>query len=194
MHRQVGRGAERAHLVRNGVGDAFLHHARLLLHKDMSGVQPSRIAFVGSYVARKGVHELKDAMQQVLAAHPRAVLTYFGTGADTPTIQESYPAELRERVLVVPKYRNEDLPGLLSDQHILAFPSRFEGFALTPLEAIACGLIAVAAVTERLLGDPAFGGDCGGLRWKAPWPTRGTRSPPRRRTYLQTIGRQQFAA
>jgi alpha-1,3-rhamnosyl/mannosyltransferase len=51
-----------------------------------------------------------------------------------------------------------DLPALLGGAAVFAFPSRYEGFGLPPLEAMACGAPVVAAAASSL---PEVVGDAG---------------------------------
>ncbi|MDO9713964.1 glycosyltransferase family 4 protein [Paracraurococcus lichenis] len=143
--KRLGVKHSRAHRIPNGIGGAFVNTAERLTAAECCARQPSNLAFVGSYLERKGVEELRGAMISVLRHFPDAKLSYFGVAADPDAILVTYPAELRTRVSVVSRYRNEDLPNLLADQHILVFPSWFEGFPLTPLEAMACGLVPIVA-------------------------------------------------
>ncbi|MBA3468515.1 MAG: glycosyltransferase family 4 protein [Herpetosiphonaceae bacterium] len=67
---------------------------------------------------------------------------------------------LRGRVWRLPAVAEADLPTLYSGALALAFPSRYEGFGLPPLEALACGTPVLAARTSSL---PEVVGDAGVL-------------------------------
>jgi glycosyltransferase involved in cell wall biosynthesis len=60
-----------------------------------------------------------------------------------------YPPTVRERIHVVERYDNRDLPGLLAGHQSLVSMSLAEGFPGTVLERMACGL---APVATRLSG------------------------------------------
>ena len=79
----------------------------------------------------KGVTYLRDAMLQVLVECPQTTITYFGAKDMAGAILPTYPPELHHRVSVVPRFNNSELPRLLADYHILAFPSLSEGFPLS---------------------------------------------------------------
>lgn len=77
-----------------------------------------------------------------------------------------YPAALEmaerlglgERVRWLPNVADADLPGLYSGAAVFAFPSRYEGFGLPPLEALACGVPVLCGAVSSLpevVGDAA---------------------------------------
>lgn len=135
----------RALQVRNGIPNALIENARLLLRAPKQDVTVTRIAFIGSFLPMKGVTYLRDAMLQVLVECPQTTITYFGAKDMAGAILPTYPPELHHRVSVVPRFNNSELPRLLADYHILAFPSLSEGFPLSVLEAMACGLVPVVS-------------------------------------------------
>ncbi len=141
---RLGVATENAVLARNGVAPHFLTHAAAL---EAAAAPPkaANIAFIGSYLARKGIAVLRDAMLDVLIRCPDATLGFFGTGRSADAVRADYPPHLHGRITVVPRYDNAALPALLSGYHMLAFPSLSEGAALTPVEAMACGLVPVVS-------------------------------------------------
>ena len=54
-------------------------------------------------------------------------------------------------------HQNKDLPGIYNLATLFVFPSLFEGFGLTPLEAMACG---VPVITSNVSSLPEVVGDC----------------------------------
>lgn len=136
---------ERARLVRNGVSAEFLEQARLLGQQPSDAPSALNIAFVGTFIERKGVDLLCSAATAIMRRNGSVRLGCFGTGAAADTVLSAFPPELRGRVTVVPRYRNAELPELLRPFHILAAPSRSEGFGLAFMEAMACGLVPVVS-------------------------------------------------
>ncbi len=57
---------------------------------------------------------------------------------------------LSEAVRFIPDVPEADLPALYSGAEIFAFPSRYEGFGLPPLEALACGAPVLCCDTSSL--------------------------------------------
>jgi len=142
---RLGVHPDRAVRVRNGIADCFIERARSLMTHTLPIYSPSNIAFIGRHSDMKGSRYLCRAMRAILAASPRSTFGVFGAMVDPNVVLAEYPPELRSRIFVVPSYRNEDLPRLLHGYHVLAFPSLSEGFATSPLEGMACGLVPVVA-------------------------------------------------
>jgi alpha-1,3-rhamnosyl/mannosyltransferase len=57
---------------------------------------------------------------------------------------------LSDAVRFIPDMPEADLPALYSGAEIFAFPSRYEGFGLPPLEALACGAPVLCCDTSSL--------------------------------------------
>lgn len=144
---RLGIDAKRAVRVRNGIADCFIEHARSLMAQPSPTDTPQNIAFVGRYSEMKGSRYLCSAMRAVLARSSTSTFGIFGAMVDPGVVLADYPPELRKRIFVMTSYRNEDLARLLDGYHILAFPSLSEGFAASPLEAMACGLVPIVAAS-----------------------------------------------
>lgn len=127
-------------LVRNGIADELIG----LPHPcNVDG--PLRIAVIGSYIHRKGVGFAAEALNRLLSRHATWSVTFLGTGCERARVLEDYDFFLHDRITVVPRYSNGQLPDLLTNHHVHLFPTLSEGFGLALLEAMACGLAPVAA-------------------------------------------------
>ncbi|MBY0461085.1 MAG: glycosyltransferase, partial [Gemmataceae bacterium] len=117
---------------------------------------PPRLAFVGTFDPRKGMREWPALADAVARAHPAAAFRLIGTSGLVPTadgVRAHFPARLRPRVEVVPRFEPADLPGVLADCSLGVFPSHCEGFGFGVLEMLAAGLPVVA---YRAPGPPAM--------------------------------------
>lgn len=143
IERDYLRDALRSHAAAlvspNGLPDAFLHRLQAMGTHDPS----PDVAFVGSYIARKGVHDLAAAMGQLLREEHGARLGVIGSGQPREAVLMDYPADVADRIVVVPRFGREDVAALLAPFGILAFPTLFEGASIALLEAMACGLVPV---------------------------------------------------
>jgi starch synthase len=118
-------------------------------------------------VATKGVDVLIDAWEAVCASRPHEDLRLLmlGTGVDAAWLHE----RLGNGALRGVSWRDEYMQDRallrlhLAAGDVYAFPSRHEGFAVAPLEAMACGLPIVAADAPGIPDLLACGEDCGGV-------------------------------
>lgn len=126
------------------------------------GLQPGYLYQFGGLDRRKNVETLIRAYARlqnppllVIAGQPRS-----GNSAHFPDL----PAVAREagvesRVRFLGWVREEDKPLLYNGAGLFVFPSRYEGFGLTPLEALACGapvLCSNATSLPEVVGDAAL--------------------------------------
>ncbi|MGV9281051.1 glycosyltransferase [Streptomyces sp. NPDC003730] len=97
------------------------------------GPQAPLVVCVGRLCRQKGQDLLLDAWETVLARVPGARLVLVGDGPDRARLAARAPASVRFTGAVADAaawYRAADL---------VVLPSRWEGMALAPLEAMACG-------------------------------------------------------
>lgn len=123
------------------------------------------IYYVGSREARKNLGVLVRAFAQLRrSGGPPATLVLAGKAGGTdpqlfPDLDSLIDAlDLRATVRVIDASR-EDNPRLYTAATLLAYPSRYEGFGLQPLEAMACGTPVVASNASSLpevVGDAAL--------------------------------------
>lgn len=121
------------------------------------GLPERYLLFVGTQEPRKNLPVLLDAYRALLADHavvPPLVLV--GPPGWGPALDAS---GVPEGAVVMPGYLdNDDLRRVVAGAIALVVPSRYEGFGLPPLEALACGTAVVASdlpVLREVLDDHA---------------------------------------
>lgn len=118
-----------------------------------------RIAFTGSWIARKGTANLVRVMHEVLGRRPQVQLDLYGTGGGSAVIAAFSPA-VRDRVSVHGRLSNLAIAEGLSRAGVFFFPSQYEGFGMALAEAMACGCAPVTTPTgfgaELRNGEEAF--------------------------------------
>jgi glycosyltransferase involved in cell wall biosynthesis len=109
------------------------------------------VLYVGSIFARRHVPELISAFGELASLHPTARLEIVGDNRSRPAID--VPALARasghpERIGIHAYVSDEELAALYSRASVFAFLSEYEGFGLTPLDALAAGVPIVVLDTE----------------------------------------------
>ncbi len=113
---------------------------------DRAHDDPLQVVCVGNLEPRKGVDTLAEAVSMTDAD---VELTVVGR-----TVDAAYTANVRERIRELSLGERVELAGELTDQalaetlragHILAVPSRYEGFGIVYLEGMSFGLPAIAS-------------------------------------------------
>ncbi len=154
------------------------------------GVEPPFVLFVGTVEPRKGIPVLIDAMDAVRAGHPDVTLVVVGRPGwgDVPGLDASYVRNLGSA-------DDDVLEALYRTATAVAVPSRYEGFGLPALEAMARGVPVLAADATSL---PEVVGDAGILldpEATDAWATAINRllDDPDERARLQRAGRERAA-
>lgn len=120
------------------------------------------LLFVGAARARKNLAGLLAAYAALPAAlrerHPLLLAGVTGE-AVAPLQAQAQQLRITDRLLLPGFIDDADLPALYRAAHALLFPSRFEGFGLPLLEAMASGLPVVASrggALPEVAGDAAL--------------------------------------
>jgi len=113
--------------------------------KECSENRANKIAFLGSYIDRKGVKTLKKSAVKLMEQYSEVHFGFFGVGVTAELILKDYPEKFHNRITIISSFENSELPELLAEYGVLAFPSLSEGFPLVGLEAMACGLVPVSS-------------------------------------------------
>ena len=112
--------------------------------------QPT-VLFVGSLFNRRHVPELIDGFTRMAIRHPEVRLEIVGDNRTTPRIDIDRLIEqsaARERIRARSYLADDELAALYASASAFAFLSDYEGFAMTPLEALGAGVPVVLLETE----------------------------------------------
>ena len=101
------------------------------------------VGFVGQLGVHKGVATLIEAMPRIWARHPSAWLLIAGRrttySAQIDAMLTAFPEAARERTVRIEDFSDGLRPDLFAALDVLAYPSGYESFGLSFLEAWAAG-------------------------------------------------------
>ena len=158
-----------ATVILHGVDTQVFHPAenRAALRREM-GLDPDAllVGCFGRVRAQKGVDLLVEAALRVFPRHPRAQLVF--SGRITPDnrafadelMAKARAAGLDDRIRFLGEIPWDEVVKLYRTLDLFAAPARWEGFGLTPLEAMASGVPVIAArvgAYETLIRDGETG-------------------------------------
>jgi glycosyltransferase involved in cell wall biosynthesis len=120
---------------------------RFFIHREYSEKSRLRLLYVGTWLDRKGVYYLADAIQLLFPTMPHLALTIAGCLSSEEYVSSFFPPELRHRIRVLPFVKRDAMPALYAEHDIFVFPSLVEGMPLTLLEAMAAAMPVVTTAT-----------------------------------------------
>jgi glycosyltransferase involved in cell wall biosynthesis len=164
--KRLGVAEDRVRVVHHGVDPAFrpLSPEAVTAVRTRYGLPPAFVLAVGTIQPRKNVGALARAMRTVAAADLPHYLVIAGKrGWLAERVEEEIAASgMGERVRWLGYVAAGDLPALYNAADAFCFPSRYEGFGMPALEAMACGvptLLANRAALPEVAGDAALLGN-----------------------------------
>ena len=153
--RLYGTPAEKIHVIPEGVDARF----KLTSQQQIDRVRakyhlPERfILSVGTIEPRKNLPILFEVLtlrrEQELASWPLVIAGKPGWLYE-PILARVTELGLQDHVQLTGYFPDDDLPALYNAATLLAMPSRYEGFGLPVLEAMACGTPVVCSNTSSL--------------------------------------------
>lgn len=154
---------ERLHVVPAGVSAVYRPPADPAAARSRvareCGIDGPFLLFVGTLEPRKGLDTLVDAFADLASRHPHALVVAGQTGWGTGALFDRIRAlGLQGRIRFVGYVPDSALADLYGTAAAFVFPSRYEGFGLPPLEAMACGapvVCSTAASLPEVVGDAA---------------------------------------
>lgn len=106
-----------------------------------------RVAYTGSWIARKGIDKLSAVMTDVLTRDLEMRFDVYGTGGNCEVVLACFPKTLHERIEVHGRLTNEQLARAMTRAKVFFFPSQYEGFGMSLGEATACSCAVVTTPT-----------------------------------------------
>jgi glycosyltransferase involved in cell wall biosynthesis len=128
------------------------------------GLQPGRYALV---VGNPAAHKNLKALAECAGLLGRHGCVLAVAGAADPAVFRQGGGAAGEAVRALGRVSDAELRALYESAMCLLFPSRYEGFGLPPLEAMACGCPVIAAASgavPEVCGDAALWFDHEGKR------------------------------
>ncbi len=133
---------------------------------DSQEVTPLEVLFVGRVTAFKGVFVLAKAIPKVLEHHPDTRFIFVGAGATggstIEALKESLPEKARENITFTGHVKLEEVSTYYQRAAVCVFPSLFENFPYTCLEAMAYSK-AIVGSRNGGMSDLLDDGQCGFL-------------------------------
>jgi len=137
--------AERITRVFPGAGPEFARVAARRYYDSSC----NRILFSGTWIARKGIHQIVEAFVALAARHPSIQLGILGAGVSLARVLSDFPESLHPRIIVFPALSHADCAEVLLDCDIFILPSLFEGTPLSLIEAMSTG---IPVITSAICG------------------------------------------
>lgn len=161
----IPEAGDKTHVIPLAVSDAMRREASaadIAATRQRLGLPDTFILFVGREEPKKEIPTLLDAFKLLKRRHAvsrHLVITGPHGPASNAIRHRITEAGLGESVTLTGTVRDDDLRCLYRMASAFAFPSRYEGFGLPPLEAMANGVPVVcsnAAALPETVGDDAL--------------------------------------
>jgi glycosyltransferase involved in cell wall biosynthesis len=160
--RYVGRYKEKISVIYEAADDRFkapISHTAIATMKKKYGLVREYILFTGFLEPRKNLGRLLEAFAKIKNDIPHQLVITGGKGwwYDS-TFEKVKSLGLADRVIFTGYISDDDLPALYTGAALFAFPSLYEGFGISVLEAICCGTPVLVSNNTAL---PEVAGEAG---------------------------------
>ncbi|MBN1483211.1 MAG: glycosyltransferase family 4 protein [Chloroflexia bacterium] len=157
VQRLLGVPGERIQVIYEGVDPDFCPRPpeEVAAFRERRGLPPRYLLYLGNLEPRKNLRRLVQAYARVATDAPLVLAGARGWGYEA-LFAEVEALGLSERVLFPGFVPREELPLWYNGAVALVYPSRYEGFGLPPLEAMACGtpvLTSTASSLPEVVGE-----------------------------------------
>ncbi len=160
---------DKVHVVREAAGPQFQlpnggqETARAAANRALGLDNQPYLLAVGVLQPRKNLALLLEALAKVKSApspppHRLVIAGKRGWLDETDDQIAALPGSVRQQIVLTGYVADADLPLLYGGADALCYPSRYEGFGLPPLEAMACGCPVLCSRSSSL---PEVVGDAG---------------------------------
>lgn len=115
--------------------------------------------FVGGRYAYKNFDGLVQAFRQVVSRHPDALVCVVGAAFSADELKRLGELSLSDHFVLYEHVDDRHLARLYHNSLALVYPSRYEGFGIPPLEAMACETVVVGTDVSSIpevVGDAAL--------------------------------------
>jgi len=102
------------------------------------------ICFLGMWSVRKGSRDWLEIVRDILNSVPSARFAFLGTMTDEQTVLHDLRLSSNKSIRCLTSYHPKELPQLIGGCVVGLFPSYIEGFGLSVLEQLACGIPTIA--------------------------------------------------
>lgn len=131
-----GVKSEQIYICPYGVDTSKFYRKALKIRTES---EPIRFVFVGGTKQLKGLSYMLQAFQKV--DHTKATFTIIGADNLYEKLKEKYAKDVNFAGMIL----HDKMPEVLQDYDVMVFPSLGEGFSLSMVEAMACGLPVISS-------------------------------------------------